>query len=192
MVKVMDNDYDHIKEYIAASIDEKTRLLVSDFAVLWNRYESELFDSNYTFNKLKKTNGVFDTKIKDKINENVKKRVKSCYDRFIWYLSETRRYNVNDAHVIADAFNIRIHGNNDVKGYEFDNYDDFEKLYRTPFIEKKYLFLLLIVGRVRNNMFHGIKNVYFLDERADLFKICNEILTLTLDIMGYLDEFMRR
>ena len=49
-----------------------------------------------------------------------------------------------------------------------------------------FLFLMLIVGRVRNNMFHGIKQIKKLNEQKELFEICNNLLTLVLKITNTL------
>lgn len=49
----MSRDYDHIKEYIESDLDKDVRLLISDFAILWNNYEHYLFtfggEPNYSF-----------------------------------------------------------------------------------------------------------------------------------------------
>ena len=41
---MQNNEYDHIKDYVKNSVDdEETQALISDFAILWNEYEDELF-----------------------------------------------------------------------------------------------------------------------------------------------------
>lgn len=62
----------------------------------------------------------------------------------------------------------------------------FEELLYSNETKDKYLFLLLVVGIVRNNMFHGIKDLRSLNEQKELFEICNKILTMTLSIAGTL------
>ena len=54
-------NYDQIKKYIEADIEQEVRFLISDFAILWNNYERYLFPDernpgnyNYSFYRLKK------------------------------------------------------------------------------------------------------------------------------------------
>lgn len=53
---------------------------------------------------------------------------------------------------------------------EIDNWDSYSKLH----------LLLIVMYRVRNNMFHGTKIITKLENERELFIICNDIMLLLL------------
>lgn len=52
----------------------------------------------------------------------------------------------------------------------------------TTDVKNKVLALLYIVYRLRNNLFHGVKNVTTLKSQIDNFNVANETLTTVLDL----------
>lgn len=170
----MNRDYDHIKDYIAEGIDSDVRNLIADFAILWNNYENYLFSKDYKFEKLYKDNKgnelVIDTIFKN-MNNYAENEVLELYDGFFNY------YNAKSRDTFRKEYSIRYSDISD---------DDLNILMKSKDLKSKYLLLLLVTGRVRNNMFHGIKIISQLNDQKELFEICNRLLTLTLDITNTL------
>ncbi len=179
----MNRDYDHIKEYIAEDVENDVRLLVSDFAILWNNYEKYLFSDyngnpSYRYSKIinKDENKmcIIDRVLKN-MNPDYEKEIMNLYDGFMTFFK--KRYGDFSIEKFIYEYKVR---NNDILN------NDLSNLINHPNLKNNYLFLMLMVGRVRNNMFHGIKVVKELNYQKELFEICNKLLTLSLDITNTL------
>lgn len=167
------NDYNSISCYIDDRVkDGEVRMLVSDFAILWNQYERALYKGEHHIrdieNKLHSYSEIMDIDKLDKL-----------YNRFCEYLKY--RDISFDYKGIKTAYNIRI---------KDDCYNKRGDLYRKQLecaitdnssFSRAYL-LLIIIAKVRNNMFHGNKGAWELKEQKELFKICNEMLMSVLEI----------
>ena len=161
---MINSEYNQIEKYIRKVLENETRLLVSDFAILWNKYENSIFNNNYN-----------PRRINEKVLEKIKKdnnfeiKVNSLYESFCEYLQYKKiKFNTYD---IIRKFSIR---ENDISVEELNfiiNLDEYKD---------KLKLLLIIIGRVRNNMFHGIKLIIDLNTQKELFRISNQILFLVL------------
>lgn len=161
---MINSEYNQIEKYIRKVLENETRLLVSDFAILWNKYENSIFNNNYN-----------PRRINEKVLEKIKKdnnfeiKVNSLYESFCEYLQYKKiKFNTYD---IIRKFSIR---ENDISVEELNfiiNSDEYKD---------KLKLLLIIIGRVRNNMFHGIKLIIDLNTQKELFRISNQILFLVL------------
>lgn len=177
----MRKSYDQIKKYIEADIEYEVRLLVSDFAILWNSYEKKLFsDENgnpfYKFSKMISSENSDETIIDKAMNNMTTEHANeltNLYNKFLEYFMS--RHAVFSAERFKSNYNVRSSDISDEK---------LKNLIEGSTLENKYLLLMLMVGRVRNNMFHGIKIVKELNNQKELFEICNRLLVLTLDIMN--------
>ena len=184
---MQDSEYDHIKDYVKKSVgDEETQLLISDFAILWNEYEDELYDKGHHIKLIPKM-------ISDlRINGYYSSKINKLHEKLVNYIKRRGEY---DYYKLVDGYNILIkepvlNADGSIKHYEDGNIvyqgeifeDKFRKLLEGISVEDKLHFMLLIVARVRNNMFHGLKGIYDLKNQKGLFKTCNEILKLVIDI----------
>ncbi|MDO5451632.1 MAG: hypothetical protein Q4F56_00910 [Candidatus Saccharibacteria bacterium] len=161
------NEYDRIVEYINdEGIDSETQLLICAFAVLWNRYEDELYENYYKADKLQgEVNKLCRFIIHDQVDylyEELKKYLthKTNYN----YGGIKTYFNISDKEAKGGMLNNMINGKND---------------------KCKLHFLLLICARVRNNMFHGIKDRRNLNSQKRLFEICNMTLMEALRMHGF-------
>lgn len=180
--------YDHINDYISRSVDdEETRLLISDFAILWNEYEHNLFndehhikDINKMMNsKLNLTGGSIINKMNnyyENLKEYIVHRCGFDYDSIVSTFNVYIKKQLEKDGVVQKYSNGKIIFQGEI--YE----DDFRKLIQSNDVYDKLRFMLIIVARVRNNMFHGLKGIYDLKYQKDLFKTCNEILKFVLDL----------
>lgn len=179
----MSKKYDQIKKYIEADLNEEIRLLISDFAILWNNYEKYLFSDNkgnpcYRFSKLTNSeNGRISiaSRVLNNINNEYEEEINNLYNRFIKYFE--LKDGVLNPQKFIESYSVR---KSDI------SIQDLSVLITNPSLKNKYLLLMLMVGRVRNNMFHGIKNIKDLNNQKELFEICNSLLALSLDITNLL------
>lgn len=172
----MKTEYDHIKEYISADIDEDLRLMISDFALLWNNYESSLF-SKMIDGEWEPKYSAFDLKNKIDdimldINTDDIEEINVVFDGFEYYCQ--KRYGAFNWNTLCTHFKFR----NELK-------DDealvlISKSQNMGDIKSRLLLLLIVIGRIRNNMFHGIKEIKELNKQKDLFLMANAILSKVL------------
>ena len=183
----MNNEYDHIKDYVKKSVgDEETQSLISDFAILWNEYEDELYFKGHHIKSIPKMinrlriNGMYASKIEKmhkKLVTYIESRGEYSYEGLV------SGYNILIKVPLTDDYgNIKKYDNGDIvyTGEIFE--EDFKRIMNSTSFTDKLYFMLLIVARVRNNMFHGLKGISDLKYQKDLFMICNEILKMVLDI----------
>ena len=165
----MNNDYDQIQNYLSDIVKDYMRLIISDFAILWNKYEESLFNKNYHSSKIE-INVIDRLKNEENsMNSDFMIKIKALYSRTIKYF----QYR----HITVDYDNLRDHysiRDNDISR------EKLEELIRSNNFMDKLYFLLFIAGRIRNNMFHGIKGINDLPNQKELFIICNETLALVL------------
>ena len=177
------NNYNHIRSYVNNLVDDSdTRELISDFAILWNLYEKELYQNGHDVWKirhlLKKYN----------FSQTNKDSIECLYKRMYNYLLEKRYVDFElkiDIKRLIDGFNIRII-NRSVDGKIIKNGDiefcKLNKLVTSNYYIDKLNLILIIVSRVRNNMFHGLKEVKDIIGNKELFVICNQTLKFMLDM----------
>ena len=158
------SNYDYINEYINERVnrDKEARELISDFALLWNQYERTIFDGYHHIRDVRNKIDVMNIRILDV--DNLLRRFKKYLKyRNIEYKSE----------YIKEAYRIK-YNENFSRAY-------FEHIMKSKEIKDKLEFLLIIIARVRNNMFHGTKGPWELTEQKELFRICNETLMKVLE-----------
>ena len=157
------NEYDQIEKYInSTGIDDNTRRLISDFTILWNRYEKELYNNSYSPKKLRNTIEKYNYSYCSILISN-------CFEEMTKYIEKKTKYSADE---LSSYFNMR---SNDIKR------DELERIMNGKNDIDKLCFLLLIAARVRNNMFHGLKELKELNNQRKLFEICNIVLKMVLD-----------
>ena len=194
----MNDNYDHIREYVDSMASDDTRELVSDFAILWNMYEKVLFGREHHIKDIK-----FHILREISFDKNNSVIINKWYNELEEYLSKKEPIVLMDYESLVKYFHILIKKPVIVNGViqkkdgktQYSKGDIFERNMRriidSSDIESKLHLLLIIVARVRNNMFHGIKKVEKLDEQAELFIICNQILNFVLLQTGGYEKWNR-
>lgn len=183
----MNDDYDHIRDYVVKSVgDDETRLLISDFAILWNEYEDELYNGEHHIKSIPRTLKRLNVEI-----DSFENKISNIYFRLVNYIKSKGEFSFDG---IVRGYNVILR-EPVIENGKILKYDNGEIIYRGEITElnlKRIInsdmpvdrlhFMLFIAGRVRNNMFHGSKGIYTLKEQKELFKACNETLKLVLDI----------
>lgn len=193
--------YEESKETISNNVKENIRLLIGDFSILWNLYEKyiivvnrdEIKDKNAKlYNENSDDVKVYQEEIHEFLIGKLKKEnYLSSFNRSIVhnnfndlkdYLEENNKVNkLFNANNINEYFHISNRHRNEYKEvidlFKRNEYawDDYDKLH----------LLLVVIYRVRNNMFHGTKIITKLNSEERLFIICNNIITMLLNPIEY-------
>lgn len=193
--------YEESKEAISNNVKENIRLLIGDFSILWNLYEKYIIVVNRDeikcknaklYNKNSDDVKVYQEEIHEFLIGKLKKEnYLSSFNRSIVhnnfndlkdYLEENNKVNkLFNANNINEYFHISNRHRNEYKEvidlFKRNEYawDDYDKLH----------LLLVVIYRVRNNMFHGTKIITKLNCEERLFIICNNIITMLLNPIEY-------
>ena len=188
-------EYRSVKMKIENGIDRETRMLLSDFTILYAIYDKKIYkpakDSAKclkTYRRYEKNNDdeEFNKRIYEKIyEENLKNNFEKS-ERLI-ELYEDLITHLNDI--------LNTENKNKISVYEyldnlFSKQYDYQKIFEENFkkikgnintIEEKnkckIINLLLVVYRIRNNTFHGSKSVKKIKTQYELINICCEVLS---------------
>ena len=180
------------EELLDGKVDKGIRILIGDFSIIWNLYEK------YVINKFKdkiknykdiRNNDIFQEDIHECMiteyrnnnflySSNHKEIVDNSFNMLRKYIEEKCiEYNKKfNSYTIINYFNIVVmKAKKEVynlfdSNIEIDNWDSYSKLH----------LLLIVMYRVRNNMFHGTKIITKLENERELFIICNNIMLLLL------------
>ncbi len=181
------DEYDHIDDYISneAKIDIRTRILISDFAILWNKYENRFHGKEYDPRGLKD----FVKEIVDKYDISDNGYESAIIKHQFESLQNYIKYRCNgeyECHRVIKQFDIWRKVKNRNTGEENEKKDieegDLKRIMNAKNSTDRLHFLLLVIARVRNNMFHGAKGLTDLKNQRRLFIICNETLLLILNL----------
>lgn len=193
--------YEESKETISNNVKENIRLLIGDFSILWNLYEKYIIVVNRDeikgknaklYNKNSDDVKVYQEEIHEFLIDKLKKEnylssfngsiVHNNFNDLKDYLEENNKVNkLFNANNINEYFHISNRHRNEYKEvidlFKRNEYawDDYDKLH----------LLLVVIYRVRNNMFHGTKIITKLNSEERLFIICNNIITMLLNPIEY-------
>lgn len=140
---------------------EDTITTLGKFAILWNMFENEKFDKYCTKDKIK--NKTYDITI----NNDIILFMSNLKMALINYLTTPK---LSQKSQVVKMF----YDNNDINVIENHVY---EYLNDKPLSdEDKLQGCLFVCLRLRNNLFHGIKDKYSLDDQVKIFKALNNLL----------------
>ena len=137
---------------------------VLSFSLMWNLFEKVTCDNNANLNK-----------IEEDINSSFENNLLNA-DDFSESLDFFRNRYLVDRDIANLPRNLRLRGNRYitiVKGVLTGELND---------INNVVFALFIIAYRVRNNMFHGEKNIYTIDSQLELFNSVNSLIAKYLEI----------
>ena len=178
------NQYDEVREYVKGRVgdDNKVQLLIFDFAILWNIYEKELYATNHSISVIHDV--LKELEFLDSDKENIDLLYWQLFD-FLSRRGCTNSFGEIDYDNTCIYFNLRI-TKTDADGNIIQKGEISEYILKKIIKDKESIgrlnFMLIIVARVRNNLFHGLKDISLLKENENLFVICNSVLKLILDV----------
>lgn len=172
----------NLKEYLDNNFDYKMRIILADFIILWNLYEKNIYDiaiKKYD-NQPNFTESVYNYICNEYIyfDEENKKQLNQLYFKLEIYMAKRRgmkKYHLN----YKDFIKFFHSDKNQTLEIWFKNINSSDTLFTSVL---KAQIMLYAVMRVRNNLFHGTKSMYKIEEQYELFEICNNILSL---FVGY-------
>lgn len=178
----MQDEIDHIDLYINSNIHEPTRVLIYKFAVLWNLYENSLRKNEHGTRNIK--NIVSHVGL-DK-DEHMRDKIDNLYDRLVKYIKETGVFSTDS---IIRRYHIFVEDSDRPQRKRDIDIDELNKIVCGSSLEDRIYFLLLISTKIRNNMFHGIKEIPTLNSQVEQFAICNDTLKIIINKRLDLDAY---
>jgi hypothetical protein len=143
-----DGDYNHVK----------------DFLLLWNLYESRLFQEKFTIDKA-------DRLIEKRINQN--RLNHRAFDYAFNYFQ--KRYTASGmiTYPVFEHLNFRRN--------DREQYVQSTLLNNTPSLKDKILTSAIIIYRFRNNLFHGVKDITQINYQKSNFINANTFIMRMLE-----------
>ena len=136
-------------------INEETIKTIGEFSILWCRFEEVFFDRNASFSKIREWSK------KLIINDELR----SLYDSV--KLSAIKYLTVIDEESIQERIFSKQHPG---KPFEIDPILDF---LNPEGSKQDWIGCMIYIQRIRNNLFHGLKSIYSLDDQRNMFiEIC--------------------
>lgn len=149
------------KEFLD-KVNDETAECVTMFPIIWLIYEKELFNTRFEKSKV-------DTIIQNIGNRIIETSLEEIFQNIIKYCNKNYYKFIN---LIYDGF---LFANSGISK------EEIERLYNATTTEDKIKFLMFVSFRVRNNMFHGIKEIRDLDRQKELFLNLNKFLAMMVD-----------
>lgn len=138
---------------------------VLSFCLMWNLFERIVCDKNANAKKI-------DQFVEDNYSEKI--FTSADYEQFLSYF-KNRYVSGNDMNSAFYSLNFRRGDKKELVEKVLKQEDSSGKLTIKA--------LLLIVLRLRNNLFHGIKNTYELKLQDENFNIANQIIAKYLEML---------
>ena len=157
------NEIKWLEKYVGKSIEKANLQNIHNFVFFWSLFESKVCKNSANVNS-----------ICDKVDELASKGRLSIvdYNEFYKYFKE-RYVSSGKVNYKFNSLSFRSNDKKELvkKVLESDECD-------TGIVIKA---LLIIVYRLRNNLFHGTKRIETLDTQIDNFKITNKLLATVIE-----------
>lgn len=137
---------------IGYDLREETVLAIGKFAILWNIFESQKFENDCTVNKIEKL----------KLNKSEQ------WQRLAEVLKRRQeQFGLTEGQYIARKLRQ--------KGLNSERIEKINKFLQSGG-KTNIVGGLFAIYRIRNNMFHGLKDYQMLNEQKELFDAVNNVL----------------
>ena len=158
------DEYKKVRGIWISCLEEDTKSLILDFTILWNMFEHQVFNDNFTKDKAIVCCGKF-------CNLDYSK------EKILYLRKKLDEYNLK-FESIAEIFNIYGFLNSNFK------FGKIKDLYESDYSKDSLLFMIYTCYRVRCNLFHGPKCIMDLDNQKKLFICINELISIILKEYG--------
>lgn len=162
-----------LTKWTAISLSEKREKEIRSvlrFAIFWNLLEADPWFNNYV-SLWKLENSDLHTEILTNFDEEEKSSLNYC----ILFFSQRNRLSLHCKDQKEE---------NKWQSYQLKIWEEQDEIKKQQLIKsslKEYLKIcLFIVYRLRNNLFHGIKQLSDLSDQNDLFNVANRFLSVVI------------
>ncbi len=143
--------------WYANNLDRSKIINILDFALLWNLFELKFFNKYFKIEKIDS----FIRNYGNNIDDNT-------WNNAYYYFKKRYFENWNFNYNFKDLFN-----NDEAKDFVFYSFINDEN---------KIKVIILIIARLRNNLFHWEKEIKFIENQEENFKVTNIFLMELLKI----------
>lgn len=148
-----------IDKYLGVNLHNESYVCFWNFVILWNLFESRLFDNKYSPKAL-----------------DGKSLLIPCVEVVQDTLSYLKTRYVTNGNLNSAFQRLHLRGDTDKESLVKDVLLGNEQEQNAQ-IEA----IIVIIGRYRNNLFHGIKEIASIDLQKDTFEIANKFLMTILE-----------
>lgn len=158
------NSYTSCLSYLehTHAIHRDTVLTIGQFSILWCWFEQDLFDSSSNPFKLKEWAEIYFRT--NESNEHLKQLCVSVCEKAKHYLGE-----VDDSSVRYRIYSAVNQGNSTLR-------DIIHTFFEGDYSMEYFIGCILYIGRIRDNLFHGLKGLHTLNNQKEMFDSINELL----------------
>ncbi len=142
------------------NVSNEMLLELGEFTILWAQFELKYFNNDCTVNKLCELHK------RVSLSNNLKNSCKNLINNLLEYFQTTKDL-ITENYIREKLYSTK---NNYV------NNEVIEVLTKDPSNESLITGVLLIIYRLRNNMFHGLKDCYTINRQFKLFQSVNDFL----------------
>jgi hypothetical protein len=150
-----------INNYLKLRIKKKNIKATLMFTLYWNIFEHVTCNDNFSI-----------TKLRDIIR--LRNLNQTCFLEYYNYFKN--RYTLNGS--VTDRFNFLMFRNQNDKQYVYNCL-----LNQMPNNEQLISSLFLIIQRLRNNIFHGLKEIEVLEVQEPNFNVANKAIITFLEVL---------
>lgn len=141
-----------------SKVNDETRNQISCFPIIWLIFDKEVANNDFSSKTLPSVSNALirnniDFVLVESLFSDMKNYINSKYDGYLCDIYISFRFRTNDISI-----------------------EEVERLYNSNLNEDKLILLLWLSYRVRNNMFHGIKEIEDLNSQTVLFSCLNKFL----------------
>lgn len=166
------------KDKFINNVKIETRCYVEAFSIIWTQYEYLLYGCHFEKYKSSKYNNEIQRLIKV-FNEN-----KDIYEKFMLIIGNLKDYCVLNHKPPEETYN-RFLFENDPRNRPVLNKQEFLCAFNSSKVEDEIILVISLLGRVRNNLFHGEKDISSLNNQVELFKNLEKFMILSIDTFWY-------
>lgn len=157
------------------NVNDEAKFYVTAFSIIWTQYENTLYECHFGPRKYSKE--------KDRL-EKVFERNPEIKNQFNEILLNVKSYCTKKHKTIPVIYDRFLFNNNPDETPEF-NCQKFEEIFNSTELRKEIHLIISLLGRVRNNLFHGEKSIYDLNNQIELFKNLERFMILSIECFRY-------
>lgn len=163
---------EQINKYLESEISQSTKIQIANFAILWNCFEKYCDQKGlYVYINTNKILNYDDIIYRMQLSYNDDKFIDLLSNEFKEYLkTKNCEYRVDK---VCNYFSMSFGQYNKIKNCILLNDD-------SNFRRDDLKVFMNVIKKVRNNMYHGSKDVRTLDSQIKLFELCNKMLVFIL------------
>lgn len=157
------------------NVNDETKFYVTAFSIIWTQYENILYDRHFGPRKYSEE--------KNRL-EKVFEKKSEIKEQFNEILVNVKLYCMKKYKTISNIYTNFLFDNDLNENPEL-TLTKFEEIFNSTELRREIHLVISLLGRVRNNLFHGEKSIYDLNNQIELFKNLEKFMILSIESYRY-------